>query len=254
MVVTIVQARMSSTRLPGKVMLPIMDRPMLQHQLERLQRSRASDLLMVAASDDPRDETIAGLCRSSGIRCFRGQLNDVLDRYYCAAKSVSATDIVRITADCPLLDPGIVDDVIAHYRAVRCDYASNTLVPTFPDGLDVEVLSIRALEAAWREAMAPSEREHVTSYVWQRPDRFRLVNWSHPEDLSHHRWTVDEPEDMDFVKSVYEALYDGKPDFDMYDVLKLLWARPELELLNRRFQRNERYHTQKKAEDEKRPV
>lgn len=254
MIVTIVQARMSSTRLRGKVLLPILGRPMLQHQLERLQRCRASDSLMVATSEERGDDAIGQLCRSLNVPCFRGQLNDVLDRYYQAAMSVGATGIVRITADCPLIDPAVADDIIGLYRRAQCDYASNTLVPTYPDGLDVEVVSMKALQAAWRDSAAPSEREHVTSYVWQHPDRFRLVNHTHSEDLSHHRWTVDEPEDLDFVRSVYQALYDRKPDFDMYDVLRLLRMRPELELPNRWFERNERYLAQKRAEDEERAV
>lgn len=239
-VVAILQARMSSTRLPGKVMAPILGRPMLVRQVERLRRCAGLDLLVVATSDQPADDLIAVVCVEEGVACFRGSLADVLDRFYQCAKAHAADHVVRLTGDCPLTDPQMVDELVRFYLAGDFDYAANCRPPTLPDGLDAEVFTFAALEAAWRGATDPFEREHVVPFIIRRPERFRMGNWAWPQDLSGLRWTVDEPEDLAFATRVYEALYPGTPEFGFRDVLDLLKRRPELADLNRRFERNER--------------
>lgn len=238
-VVAILQARMSSTRLPGKVMAPILGRPMLARQLERLRRCAALDELVAATSDRQDDDPVAALCAGEGVPCFRGSLDDVLDRFYRCATERRADHVVRLTGDCPLTDPRMVDELVRFYLAGDYDYAANCRPPTLPDGLDAEIFSFAALEAAWREATDPFEREHVVPFIIRRPGRFRLGNWAWPQDLSGLRWTVDEPEDLAFVIRVYAALYPARPDFGFADVLALLEQHPELADVNRRFERNE---------------
>jgi len=238
-VVAILQARMSSTRLPGKVMKPILSRPMLARQLERLRRCAALDGLVVATSDRADDDPIAALCAEEGVACFRGSLADVLDRFTQCARKYKADHVVRLTGDCPLTDPAMVDELVRFYLEHDFDYAANCRPPTLPDGLDAEIFTAAALEEAWREARDPFEREHVVPYIIRRPERFRMGNWVWPEDLSGLRWTVDEPEDLAFVTRVYEALYPVKPDFGFADVLALLAEHPELADMNSRFERNE---------------
>ena len=239
MVLAIVQARVSSTRLPGKVLKPILGRPMLWRQLERLKHANRIDQLLVATSDQPDDRQLVGMCADFGVACFCGSLDDVLDRFYKAALSVGADTIVRLTGDCPIIDAEVVDNVIEYFQKVECDYATNTNPPTYPDGLDVEVMRFDCLETAWREATLVSEREHVTPFIRSRPERFRLANIIHDTDLSHLRWTVDEPEDFEFVTKVFEALYPDNPTFTMANVLMFQEDHPELSDLNAGFRRNE---------------
>lgn len=213
MMLAIVQARLSSTRLPGKVLRPILGRSMLWRQLERLEQLKNVDQTIVATSDLPEDRQLITLCRDFGVECYGGSLDDVLDRFYQAAGHYGADHVVRLTGDCPVIDPRVVDDVIDLYNSDDYDYACNTNPPTFPDGLDVEVMSFPCLETAWREAKLPSQREHVTPFIWQQPQRFKLANFTNDTDLSHLRWTVDEPEDLEFITVVYEALYPDDPGF-----------------------------------------
>jgi|LauGreDrversion4_2_1035121.scaffolds.fasta_scaffold187339_1 spore coat polysaccharide biosynthesis protein SpsF (cytidylyltransferase family) len=238
-IVAIVQARMSSTRFPGKVMKPILGRPMLAMQLERLLRCNSIDDLLVATSDQVQDDPIAELCKFINITCFRGKLNDVLDRFYYCAQSAEADHVVRLTGDCPLTDPSTITALINFYLARDVDYASNCRPPTLPDGLDAEIFSFKALEVAFSEARDPYAREHVVPYIISESKQFEIANWSYKEDLSNLRWTVDEPEDFVFVTRVYEHLYPTKPDFNMDDVLGLLQSHPHLLELNNRFQRNQ---------------
>ena len=235
----ILQARTSSTRLPGKVLKPILGRPMLLHQLDRVRRARSLDALVVATSSDPSDDPIAELCAAAGVHCFRGSLDDVLDRFYQAALEFQPEHIVRLTGDCPLADPGVIDGLVEFYLAGSFDHAGNAVEPRFPDGLDAEILRFSALESAWREASLPSQREHVTPFVFQQPDRFRIGSYRNDVDLSHLRWTVDEPADFDLVERIYTALYPSKPDFTTADILDLLRQQPDLMLLNKGFRRNE---------------
>jgi len=228
MILGILQARTSSRRLPGKVLKPILGRPMLERQIERLRRARRMEGLVVATSDDATDDPIAALCRSLAVDCFRGSLDDVLDRFYQAALRSAADTVVRLTGDCPLADPGVIDALIALHASGGYDYTSNTLTRSYPDGLDAEVASMPCLEAAWREATLPSEREHVTPFIYHHPERFRLGSLVQSTDLSGLRWVVDEPDDFAFVTAIYGALYPENPNFGTADVLALLERRPDI--------------------------
>jgi spore coat polysaccharide biosynthesis protein SpsF len=242
MILAILQARVSSTRLPGKVLLPLLGVPMLARQIERVRRSALIDTLVVATSDDAADDPLAALCARLGTACYRGRLDDVLDRFYQAALAYQPSHVVRLTGDCPLTDPAVIDGAIGLCLASGCDYVSNAGAPaTFPDGLDVEVMRFSALEAAWREARLGSEREHVTPFLYAHPERFALRPFTNPVDLSQLRWTVDEAADFELVRVIYESLYPTNPAFATDDILRLLARRPELATLNTGHQRNEGY-------------
>lgn len=239
MILGLLQARSSSTRLPGKVMLPLAGAPMLARQIERLRRSAMIDMLVLATSDRPEDDCVAELAEAAGIASYRGSLDDVLDRFYRAAEPYRPDYIVRVTGDCPLIDWELVDRCIRFAADGSYDYASNALKPTWPDGLDVEVMTSVALREAWAEATSTVDREHVTPFINRQLDRFRLGSLENDVDLSAMRWTVDEPGDYEFVSRVYEALYPTNPAFTTADILQLLTARPELIQLNAGIERNE---------------
>ena len=224
----IVQARASSARLPGKVLRPLLGRPMLARQLERVARAPSLEPL-VATSDEASDDPVAELCASLGVDCFRGDLDDVLDRFYRASRERGAEHVVRLTGDCPLCDPELIERVVALHRGGDFDYTSNTLERRFPDGLDVEVMRVSCLATAWREAVAPDEREHVTAFLYRRPERFQLGSLRAPTDWSHYRWTVDEARDFAFVEAVYRALYPIDPAFGTEEIFALLARDPSLE-------------------------
>ncbi len=238
-VLAVLQVRVSSSRLPEKVLKPILGRPMLAHQLDRVRRSKKIDTLVVATSTNPEDDAIAELCAREGVACFRGSLDDVLDRFYRAATGHAPEHVVRLTGDCPLTDPGVIDETIAFFQEGDYDYVSNCQPPyTFPDGLDVEVMRFSALSSAWQEAILPSEREHVVPFIKRRPERFRLGHYTHKPSLGYLRWTVDEPEDFEFVTKIYEALQPEGLDFSSADVLRVLAEHPEWLDINRHHQRN----------------
>jgi spore coat polysaccharide biosynthesis protein SpsF len=237
-IIAILQARMSSTRLPGKVLMPILGWPMLARQIERVARSRRIDRLVVATSDDAGDDPIAALADQVGVGCHRGSLSDVLDRFHGAAAAEGATHLVRLTGDCPLADWDVIDRCIDFARDGGYDYASNALRPTWPDGLDVEVVTVDALEAAWREAETRHDREHVMPFLTARPDRFRLGSFEQAEDHSALRWTVDEPRDIAFVDAVYRALYPANSAFTTADILALVARHPALGMTNAGIARN----------------
>lgn len=241
MILAILQARVSSSRLPGKVLKPILGVPMLMRQIERVKRARLVDRLVVATSTDPSDDPIEVLCGQNGIECYRGDLNNVLDRFYRAAKLYRPKHIVRLTGDCPLIDPQVIDQVIRFCLDGGYDYVSNASEPTFPDGLDVEVFRFSALELAWQEARLSSEREHVTPFLYAHPERFRTAQYKNHVDLSYLRWTVDEPADFELVRIVYESLYPSRLDFSTADILALIESRPELATMNTHHARNEGY-------------
>jgi len=240
MILAILQARMSSSRFPGKVLEPLLGVPMLIRQVDRARRARCLDDLVVATSVDTSDDAIVQTCKRHGINCERGSLDDVLDRYYRIAEQYRADAIVRLTGDCPLLDPVVIDEMVATFCDGRWDYVSNTLKPSYPDGLDAEVFSYAILERTWREAKLPSEREHVTPYMKQR-GRFRIKNYAGERDLSGYRWTVDEPEDLELVSAIYAALYPNDPHFDTQQVLDFLSDQPSLLELNCHIGRDEGY-------------
>ena len=238
-VIAIIQARMGSSRLPGKVLMPILGRPMLEMQIERIERCKKIDRIVVATSNNPEDQPITDLCHRLGVDFFQGDQENVLDRFYQAAKLYSPDHTVRLTGDCPLADPALIDELVDFYMASECDYASNAEELTLPDGLDAEIFSFSALEQAWKEAVLPSHLEHVTPFIRSQPERFKKASYRYHMDLSNLRWTVDEPEDMEFVRRVYEILYPEKPDFSIKDILALIKRNPELIEINRRFKRNE---------------
>lgn len=230
MILAILQARMSSTRLPGKVLKPLAGRPMVLRQIERVRRARRIDRLVVATSADPTDDILAGVLAAEGIEVFRGPLDDVLARFLGALDAYPADHVARLTADCPLTDPAAIDATIALCVDSGCDYASNT-PDTFacPKGLDVEVITAEALRRAGGLATTPEEHEHVTWGVWTRPDRWRIA-WlkSANVDDGDIRWTVDTPEDYAFVAAVYDGLHAGDPAFGTDAIRAFVAARPDL--------------------------
>jgi spore coat polysaccharide biosynthesis protein SpsF (cytidylyltransferase family) len=240
-VVVCVEARMGSSRLPGKVLKTILDKPMLQLMIERIRHSKQIDEIIVATTVNKKDDAIEKLCKKLNINVFRGNCEDVLDRYYKAAIEHHADIVVRITGDCPLIDPSVVDKAIHCFLDNDYDYVSNTLEPTYPDGLDVEVFSFKVLEIAWNESDLLSDREHVTPYIKNHPEKFKLHNMKYAKDFFYLRWTVDQKEDLDFVREIFDRLYSKKQLFFMEDILKLLKTYPELEKINAGIQRNEGY-------------
>ncbi len=218
----ILQAGMSSSRLPGKVLRPLLGEPMLARQIERIQRSRHIDRLVVATSEHPSDEPLEALCKERNIRCFRGSIGDVLGRYWAAAQAHGPSrHVVRLTADCPLTDWQVIDAVIDHHLEEGADFTSNDQKDTFPKGLEVEVFKTGHLESAFHEARDPYEREFVTPFFLHNPDRFRLANLECDPPMADLRWRVDTPDDLAFVTRVYEALYPTDPAFLSEDVVNL---------------------------------
>jgi spore coat polysaccharide biosynthesis protein SpsF len=235
----ILQARLSSSRLPGKVMRPLAGAPMIERQVERLRRAQALEGLVLATSTDRSDGLLEQWAIGAGLAVHRGALDDVLDRFVDAARPREPAHVVRLTADCPLADPQLIDRVVSAHLDVGADYTSNTLQPTFPDGLDVEVMTMAALEAAAREATAPYQREHVTQFIIRQPERFRLHNVRCERDLSALRWTVDEAVDFELIEAVYGALYRSNPAFTTADVLAFLQHNPQWVAHNTHHARNE---------------
>lgn len=219
----VLQARMSSTRLPGKVLAPILGQPMIARQVERLRRSGRIDELVVATSVDPSDDPLAQVCEGLGLAVFRGDLHDVLSRFCRVLEArPQAKAMVRLTADCPLADWTVIDALIERHHAEAADYTSNTLPErTFPHGLDAEVVRPEALLRAGREAVDPFEREHVMPFLYRRPDEHRLVGFTRSPSLAHLRWTVDYPADLEFVRGVYARLYPANPAFGIDDIVAL---------------------------------
>ncbi len=235
------QARMGSTRLPGKVLKEICGKPVLSLIMERLQRCHQADLAVIVTTTEPGDDAIAALAEKFSVPYFRGSENNVLDRFYQAAQFFKVDTLVRTTADCPFLDPALIDFMIDFFKKGQWDYVSNTLRPTYPDGLDAEVFSFQALSTAWREAIHPRQKEHVTPYFYENPDKFRLMNIRTPHSRGHLRWVIDKPEDFVFVKAIYEKLYPGHPAFTTQDMLDLLQRDPELNKLSPQSLRNEAF-------------
>jgi glutamate-1-semialdehyde 2,1-aminomutase/spore coat polysaccharide biosynthesis protein SpsF len=245
----VLQARASSSRLPGKVLKPLVGEPMLIRQLERLGRARKIGRLIVATSTDPSDDVLAQALAARGIECHRGSLDDVLDRFYRAAAKHSPKHVVRLTGDCPLADPVLIDQVIEFHLRGGFDYSSSALEPTYPDGLDVEVATFAALETAFKEATTKSDREHVMPFLHRQPARFKLGSFKGERDLSMLRWTVDEADDFDLISQIYEELYPKNAAFSTADVLALLERRPALKTSNTRHGRNEGYALSQRKEE-----
>jgi len=239
--VAIIQARISSTRLPEKVLKIIEGKTVLEHVINRVRAAKNIDDMVVATTVKKEDLEIVKLCASLGISVFCGSEDDVLDRYYQTAKLFKAGHIVRITSDCPLIDPQIIEEVIELYFQKKADYASNTMPETFPDGLDTEVFSYKTLKKAWKNAKLSSEREHVTPYIRKYPNIFKIVNLKCEYNLNDKRWTLDEPEDFKFIKIIYKNLYLEDSLFGMIKILDFLKKNPEIGELNKNIIRNEGY-------------
>lgn len=235
----IIQARMGSHRLPGKVLMPLAGRPVLWHVINRLKYSQKINVIVVATTGEIIDDAVVNLCRDIGVQYFRGSQGDVLDRYYQAAKMFNADPIVRITADCPVIDPYIVDEVVEGF--LKGNYDIYGLNGEFPDGLDCTVFSFRALQDAWKNAILPSEREHVCPYMESHPEKFRTGGYEKFKDMGSYRWTLDTAEDYKFLCEVFSRLYREDSLFLTNDILKLLEMEPHLLQINRHIVRNEGY-------------
>jgi spore coat polysaccharide biosynthesis protein SpsF len=239
MIGAIIQARMGSTRLPKKVLSYVAGKPLLAIQLERVEQAKSVDKIIVATSVARLDDEIEAFCNETGYLCFRGSEHDVLSRYYLAAQKYGFTTIVRLTADCPLIDPKIIDAVVSKYQNEGCDYIGNTVPPessTFPDGSDVEVFSFTALTKAYRECVDPAEREHVTFYFWKSDNGFKTIQFRHEEDWSNYRFTVDYPEDLEVVNFLISTL-NKKNQFGYIDeIITMLDSNPIIK------KKNDKYH------------
>ena len=231
----IIQARNGSTRLPGKVMRRVNHKTIIEYVVERVSASRLADKIIVATTNDSSDDVLADLMESKGIACVRGSVLDVLDRYYQTACVFGLNNIVRITADCPLIDAAVIDQVIEKFMSTGVDYCSNILERTYPDGQDVEVFTFDALEKSWREAIRGNEREHVTVYMRSNPEYFQLANLAHEPSLGKKRWTLDYEEDFALIEKVLNGFSGYADYFHMEDVLEYFESHPDVEDVNRKF-------------------
>ena len=231
-IVAIIQARMGSTRLPGKVLKDLGGETVLARVIARVRRASEIEEVVIATTRQPDDDRIVDECRRLAVRVYRGETSDVLDRYYHAAEEVRAEAIVRITSDCPLIEPEITDATVRAFLERRPDYASNVLQRTYPRGLDTEIMTRDALVRSWRQAKEAYQREHVTPYIYENADQFTLHSVQGETDYSGHRWTLDEAEDMTFLRAVYERL-EGDRCFSWREVLALLEREPGLIEVNR---------------------
>lgn len=234
-----VQARVGSSRLPGKILMPLAGAPLLQRMLERVQAATELDDLVVATTVDAGDAPVRALCAHQGVRCHSGHPTDLLERHLGAVSGMAADVVVKIPSDCPLIDPRVIDRVVAFYRAHadRYDFVSNLHPATYPDGHDVELMPRPLLELAAREATKPHEREHTTPFFWDQPERFRIGNvvWETGRDLSmSHRFTIDYPEDYAFISAVFESLH-GPTPFSLAQILEFLDVHPAVFALNQRW-------------------
>ena len=228
----VLQARVFSARLPGKVLEPLIGRTMLSRIAERIRRAETIDCLVVATGSHPGDDPIQNLCQYEELCCFRGSVNDVLDRFYRCALHYEAKHIIRFTCDCPFLDPGVVDQIVKYHIRGGYEYTSNVVRRTFPDGLDTEVMTIDALAKVWCKAGRRDQREHPTRFILEHPEKFNIGSFETKNSAFEKRWTVDTPEDLAFARTVYRELYSGNPEFTWADILRLLDAHPEIESIN----------------------
>ncbi|MEJ0034120.1 MAG: glycosyltransferase family protein [Bacteroidota bacterium] len=245
MITAIVQARMGSTRLPGKILTEFSGDTLLGHIINRVSKAKLVSKVVVATSTNPSNDQLITWLDRRGIQSFRGSENDVLNRYYGAAKASGAAHIARITADDPFKDPEIIDAVGEMYLNGKFDFAYNNKPPSFAEGLDTEIFSFAALEKANANAVDPFEREHVTQHFYRNPRLFKQKNYSSPLDYSHLRWTIDTPEDLVMAKVVYENLYTRGKVFVAKDILELIERKPEIPQINQDVKRSDMYKKQK---------
>lgn len=242
MIYAMIQARMGSTRLPGKVMKDIMGSPILEHLINRVKSSEMFDDIIVVSSDSPENRAISDFCKENNVNFFAGNEEDVLDRFYQAGLFYNLKDddiIIRITGDCPLIDPLIIDNIINQHVDENNDYTSNVIIRSFPDGLDCEVFNFSVLKDIWEKSNLKSEREHVTLYIRNNLDSYKIGDYVNDNDLSNLRWTLDEKEDFIFINSIYEKLFDKVNLFSTSDILDLLEREPELVNINNMYECNE---------------
>ena len=237
-ILIVIQARTGSSRLPGKIFLPLAGKPLLLRMYERVALSKTVKEIVVATTTDECDDEVELLCKDYNINIFRGHPTDLLDRHYKAALGHKADIVVKIPSDCPLICPNVIDQVLEYYteNENKFDFVSNLHPATFPDGNDVEAMSFKTLETAWKEAGKDFEREHTTPFIWERPERFRIgnVEWETGLDFSmSYRFTIDYKEDYEFIKRVYEELYDEKKIFNICDIMMLLDRKPEIKDINK---------------------
>lgn len=240
-VVAIIQARQGSTRLPGKVMMKVLGKPLLEYLIDRVKRAQLLKKIVVATTVLKEDDLIAEFCEAYSIPCYRGAVEDVLGRYLGVAQQFSADVIVRLTGDCPLLDPEVIDKVVASYfrQYPKVDYVANTLIRTYPRGLDVEVFSFESLKIADREAKSTSDREHVTAFIYKHPEQFILSSVTGEEDKSRFRWTVDTEDDFRLIETLIKAIYPHNPNFTLDDLLSLVQCHPEWQQINSHIQQKQ---------------
>ena len=240
----ILQARMSSTRLPNKVLKEVNNIALLKYECSRILHSSKIDKLIIATSTDANDDAIEKFGKENNIDIFRGSLNDVLSRYHECAKEfkeknhISQLNVIRVTGDCPIIDPYVIDEVINYFEENSCDYASNTLIPTYPDGMDIEICTYDALETANNEAKYNSDREHVTLYI-KNESKFKKLNYTSKYDFSNLRLTVDEESDFILIKNILENLYPNNPFFTYLDTIAYMTKKPNLFFINSDIQRDE---------------
>ncbi len=240
----IIQARMGSTRLPGKVMLPLIGEPVLYRIVERILDCKYVDEIVVATTKEIQDDPIVQLGQRMKVGVYRGSEDNILSRYYEAATEFKFDIVIRITSDCPLIDPQILDDMIKKFKKLnshrrKCDYLSNVLIRTFPRGIDAEIFWYDILRKAFNEANKNYQREHVTPFIRENPKRFQLINYSNSKDQSQHRWCLDEKDDYNFISKIYEHLYPLNPKFRLNDVIEILNQRPDLITINAHIKQKE---------------
>lgn len=233
-----IQARTGSVRLPSKVLAKIGDKPMIWHVINRVKKVKSVQQIALITTKSQDDKVLLKIAEQNGIIGFAGKKLDVLDRHYQCAKKINADPIIRITSDCPLVDPALVEKIIRFYYKNKYDFVSNSIIPTYPDGLDVEVFSFKALQKAAKLAKKDHDKEHVTTFFINNPDKFKIYNYQNNKDLSHMRWTVDRRKDLKFVRSIYAEMKSNKI-FSMNKILDILKKNPRLIEINKEIRRNE---------------
>ncbi len=236
--ITVIQARLGSSRLPRKVLLPLGGKPMLLRMIERVKMSKLAGKIIIATTLNKEDDEIVGLCNANELNVFRGDQRDLLDRHYKCAIEENAKIILKIPSDCPLIDPNVIDKVVDYFLQNKVDYCSNLHPQSYPDGQDVEVFSISSLKKAWEEAKLDFEREHTTPYIWERPNLFKIKNykWEEESNLSMtYRITVDYKEDYELVKRVFDKLYKKNRIFTIREIVSLLKSNKDIYKLNLRY-------------------
>lgn len=239
-IVTVIQARTGSSRLPNKVLMPLAGKSLLERMIERVSYSELKGNIVVATTFEESDNIIEEICAKNNFHLYRGSTEDLLDRHYQAAKMFNADAVVKIPSDCPLIDFRIIDKVIDIFikNSDKYDFVSNLHPATYPDGNDVEIMHFSILEIAWRNAKRKLEREHTTPYIWENPDKFRIGNVEWETGLNYsmsYRFTIDYPEDYEFIKKVYDELYHKNPKFGLSEILSLLEEKPEIKKINEKY-------------------